>query len=160
MRFNLHLGKKLRMNENTMALKPHKNTYKNSEHIDLLTYHISDSLLSLGFRAELRGYVYTKDAVLLYIENPYTPNIVAGIYAKISRKYDVTPTSVERAIRYAIKHVWYKDGVNSRHELFNWSSLKIDFHPSNSEFIATMAELVSLKIKRESLIMGFDEISI
>ncbi len=124
---------------------------KKSEKTELMMFYISDALLDMRFQVNLRGFVYVKKAIFLYIETPLVDSFVMDIYKKIAEEYVTTPSSVERAIRYAIESAWYKGGINCQHELFKRSSLKSDLHPTNSEFIATMAELINVKMKKDSL---------
>lgn len=124
-----------------------RNIFNNyDDYTDFLMDYISSSLMSLGFRAKLKGFVYTKEAIFICIRN-YRMGSITDIYEKIAMKYNITVTSVEHAIRYAIDYAWYKDGVCGDHELFNRSGLKKDTHPSNTEFIATMAELINILLR-------------
>lgn len=135
------------MNQQTNALYTEHSALNNPEHDDSMMQQISKSLLTLGFKPKLKGYIYTKEAIYFYILNPFVDSIVTDVYARIAQKYGITTTSVERAIRSSIECAWYRDGINQKHELFQYSYLQTKYHPTNSEFIATMAELIKLKVK-------------
>lgn len=81
---------------------------KESEKTELMMFYISDALLDMRFQVNLRGFVYVKKAIFLYIETPLVDSFVMDIYKKIAEEYVTTPSSVERAIRYAIESAWYK----------------------------------------------------
>lgn len=132
------------MNQQTASLYTEYNTFKSYENDDSLMQRISKSLLNLGFNPKLKGYIYTKEAICICVKNPFIESIVAEVYSKIARKYGVTAGSVERAIRKSIECLWYKDSINCCHELFQCSYIQTMHHPTNSEFIATMAELIRL----------------
>lgn len=135
------------MNQQTIVLHTQQNIRQNPEHNDPIMQQISKSILSLGFKPKLKGYIYTKEAIYIYVLNPLVDSIVTDVYAKIAQKYGITTTSVERAIRNSIECAWYRDGINKQHELFRYSYLQSEYHPTNTEFIATIAELIRLKMK-------------
>lgn len=135
------------MNQQTLVLHTQQSIDIISEENDPIMQQISKSILTLGFKPKLKGYIYVKDAIYFYIINPQADISIGDIYAKIAQKHDITTTSVERAIRNLIIAAWYNDGINKQHELFQYSYLQSAYHPSNAEFIATIAELIRLEMK-------------
>lgn len=113
-----------------------------------LMQSISESLLILGFRPRLKGFIYVKEAIYLYANASFVNSIFKDIYSIIARKYNVTALSIDNAIKTVIHCAWYKDNINKDHELFKWSTVKTGFYPTNSEFIATMADLIRLKVMK------------
>lgn len=136
------------MNQQTLLPHTDTNIRKKSEYNDLLTQCISESLLDLGFKSKLKGYIYTKEAIYLYARNPLINSIYVDIYSKIAQKYNVTAATVDHTIKSAIEATWYSNEFNYGHRLMNCSSIKFEYPPTNSEFLATMAELVKCNIKR------------
>lgn len=115
---------------------------------DLIQY-ISENLLDLGFRPRLKGFIYIKEAIYLYISIQIVNSISREVYAQISDKYNVTVTSVDCSIKKSIEAAWYSNELNTSHKLFRCSYIKTDYPPTNSEFIATMAEVIRLTMKKQ-----------
>lgn len=118
------------------------------EQDELLMQEISESLLNLGFRVKLKGYVYVREAIYYYMKSCLVKSINAEIYTKIAQKYNVTTSSIDRAIKTSIEDTWYRKGLNDCHALFMWSVVNTEYHPTNSEFIASMSELIKLRMRR------------
>lgn len=139
------------MNKEIITLTQQINTDTYCDYDSLLMHSISESLINLGFRVKLKGYVYTKESIFLYIQKDFINKITTDIYFEIAQKYNVTTSSVEHSIKKSIEDTWYREMPDNDHEIFNCSSIKTDFHPTNLEFIATMAELIKLKVRKENL---------
>lgn len=107
---------------------------------------ISESLLDLGFRPSHKGFTYIKEAILLYSKILLVNSIFTDVYSKVAQKYGISTTSIDCAIKKSIEDTWYKSKLNHEHQLFRWSVIKTEYHPTNLEFIATMAELIKIKI--------------
>ncbi|MBQ8297661.1 MAG: hypothetical protein IJX77_07760 [Ruminococcus sp.] len=123
----------------------------NVEHGELLILEISGSLLNLGFRTKLKGYIYSKEAIYYYTRLDVVRSINAEVYSQIAYKYGVSAASVERAIKKSIEDTWYNKQFNCNHELLRCASINSKYPPTNAEFIATMAELIRLKARKERL---------
>ncbi len=108
----------------------------------LITQYISRSLLELGLKPNLKGFNYIKDAIVLYPEIIRTNKRFNYLYIVISEKYCVSASSVERAIRLSIESVWLGDKLSLSHDIFGFPYITQDKAPTNTMFIATMAELV------------------
>lgn len=137
------------MNKQLLSADTEKNKTIISENEAIMNM-ISESLLDLGFRPKLKGFSYVREAIYHYINAPFVSSIGTDVYSKIIRKYNISYASIDRAIKTSIENTWYKSELNIGHELFKWSVIKINYHPTNSEFIATMAELIKFRIKKDS----------
>ena len=113
---------------------------------DKIATIISESLLYLGFRLNLKRFTYIKEAILLYSKILLVNSIFSDVYSKIAQKYGVSTTSIDCAIKKSIEDTWYKSKLNHEHQLFRWSVIKTEYHPTKLEFIVTMAELIKIKI--------------
>lgn len=106
---------------------------------------ISKILHSLGVPSHIKGYVYIRESIkLLYNSNDINGGITKEIYPEIAKKYDSTTSRVERAIRHAIEISWNRGDYEIMEEIFGHS---VDFDrakPTNSEFIATIADHLKL----------------
>lgn len=109
---------------------------------------ISRMLHSLGIPSHIRGYQYIRESVYMMYENPdMIGGITKCIYPEIANRFDTTASRVERAIRHAIEVSWARGDYDVMEELFGNS---VDFDrskPTNSEFIATLADNLRLKNK-------------
>lgn len=132
------------MNKQLLSIDTEKDKPIISE--DEITKIISESLLDLGFRPSLKGFVYIKEAILLYSKVLLVNSIFTDVYSKIAQKYGVSTTSIDCAIKKSIEDTWYKSKLNHEYRLFRWSVIKTEYHPTNLEFIATMAELIKIKL--------------
>jgi two-component system response regulator (stage 0 sporulation protein A) len=107
---------------------------------------ISKLLHDLGMPSHIKGYQYIRDAIELMYNNPkYLGGITKEVYPFIAGKYQTTPSRVERAIRYAIEVSWSRGDYDLMDEIFGHS---VDFDrakPTNSEFLATLADKISLE---------------
>lgn len=109
---------------------------------DILLFSITEYLFKLGFQANLRGFSYAKEAILLRIKDHVISCSLTDIYDKIALKHNVKSISIERAIRYAIENAWNKESLE-----WNKYLPRSAYCPANAEFIAESAELIMLGLK-------------
>lgn len=102
---------------------------------------ITSLLHSLGIPSHIKGYLYIRDSIDLMYNNPSLIGaITKELYPEIADRYDTTSSRVERAIRHAIEVSWSRGDYDVMEELFG-SSVDYDrAKPTNSEFIATVAD--------------------
>lgn len=119
-----------------------KKSYNKNIEIDR---QISKILHSLGVPSHIKGYMYIRESIkLMYDSNDLIGGITKEIYPEIAKKYDSTVSRVERAIRHAIEISWNRGDYEVMEEIFGHS---VDFDrakPTNSEFIATIADHLRL----------------
>lgn len=110
---------------------------------------ISDVLIKLGVPANIRGYRFIREAIIIILDNPDALHAVTkSIYPVISQKNSTTPSRVERAIRHAIE----VSSARASSELYMKLFIPITrsngkTKPTNSEFLATVAEYYRLSLK-------------
>ena len=108
---------------------------------------ITKMLHSLGIPSHIKGYQYIRESILLIYKNPY---IIGGItkelYPEVASRYKTTSSRVERAIRHAIEVSWNRGDYEYMEELFGHSVDYDRAKPTNSEFIATVADKLRLDI--------------
>lgn len=128
-----------------------KDSIEESKPIQEMTKEISRLLHDLGMPSHIKGYQYIRDSIELMYNNP---NVLGGItkevYPFIADKYNTTPSRVERAIRHAIEVSWTRGDYDLMEEIFGHS---VDFDrakPTNSEFLATIADKLCLEFKHGS----------
>ncbi|MCC8151305.1 MAG: sporulation initiation factor Spo0A C-terminal domain-containing protein [Lachnospiraceae bacterium] len=100
----------------------------------------------LGVPVNLRGYWYLRDAVLLSVEDIRVLNSVTGVlYPAIAQKYQASVSRVERASRHAIETAWDRGRSDVMDEIFGYTIKSSRGRPTNSEFIATIADWVRIR---------------
>lgn len=117
-----------------------------AENDTLLMQYITKSLLELGIKPNLKGFKYLKEAIYLHSDIIYTNKRFNYIYTVIAERYGVSAGSVTRAISASINISWSGNTLNRSHKLFESAYINADYPPSNTVFIATMAELIKLTI--------------
>ncbi len=122
-------------------LEEEKTTKSNKVEIE-----ISKLLHALGIPSHIRGYQYIRESVYMMFENPdMIGGITKLIYPEIAMRFDTTASRVERAIRHAIEVSWSRGDYELMEELFGHSVDYDRSKPTNSEFIATLADNLRLK---------------
>lgn len=110
---------------------------------------ISKLLHSLGIPSHIKGYQYIRESVYMMYENPdMIGGITKTIYPEIAIRFDTTASRVERAIRHAIEVSWARGDYDLMEELFGHSVDYDRSKPTNSEFIATLADNLRLNRKK------------
>ncbi len=110
-----------------------------------MAQYVTESLIKLGIKANLKGFCYIKEAIIIYPEVIYHNKTIKDIYAEIAETHNVNVISVERAIRTAIESAWYGKNINLSHDLFNFPYIIAERNPTNSELIAAMSEIINMK---------------
>ena len=102
---------------------------------------ITKILHVLGVPSHIKGYIYIRESINIMYNSPeMVGGITKEIYPEIAKKFNTTPSRVERAIRHAIEISWNRGDYDTMDEIFGHS---VDFDkskPTNSEFIATIAD--------------------
>ena len=106
---------------------------------------VTQMIHEIGVPAHIKGYLYLRTAILMAVENMDVLNAVTKqLYPDIAKQYDTTDTRVERAIRHAIEIAWERGNIDMIHELFGYTIQADKGKPTNSEFIALMADKIRL----------------
>lgn len=109
---------------------------------------ITNLLHELGVPAHIRGYQYLRYAIALVIKDITILNsITKALYPEIAIKFETTPNRVERAIRHAIETSWERSELDVINRLFRYTIRNDRGKPTNSEFIALLADNLRLKLK-------------
>ncbi|MGB4186195.1 MAG: sporulation initiation factor Spo0A C-terminal domain-containing protein [Limnochordia bacterium] len=106
----------------------------------------ADCLSRLGIPPHYQGYHYLLDAVLLASQDQSWLNgITKHLYPAVARQHGATAGQVERAIRYAIDAAWTKGDLDQLHTLFPYAIDPAKGKPTNSAFIAKMADIIKMR---------------
>lgn len=102
----------------------------------------------IGVPAHIKGYQYLRTAILMTIENNEIINSVTKVlYPSVAKRYDTTTSRVERAIRHAIEVAWDRGDIDVLNSYFGYTIQNNRGKPTNSEFIAMIADNLRLKFK-------------
>ncbi len=113
-----------------------------------LERYITDIMLDIGVPAHLRGYQYLRDAIMLSGRDmEKVSRITKLLYPTIARRFRTTDQKVERAIRNAIEVSWTRGNTDTFEKMFGYSKSTGRTRPTNSEYIARIADKVRLDIK-------------
>ncbi len=104
----------------------------------------------IGVPAHIKGYQYLRSAIMMTVEDNDIINSVTKIlYPTVAKKYQTTTSRVERAIRHAIEVAWDRGDVDTLNSFFGYTIQNSRGKPTNSEFIAMIADNLRLKQKLE-----------
>ena len=107
---------------------------------------ISEILRRVGVPAHIRGYAYLKEAIVLALTNVEILQFVTKkLYPAIANKFGTTGSRVERSIRHAIESAWDRGESGEKEELFGYTIHKSKGKPTNSEFIALVADRLKIE---------------
>ena len=110
-----------------------------------LECYVTKIMLDMGVPAHLKGYHYLRAAILLSERDMETVSSVTKLlYPEIARKFKTTDQKVERAIRNAIEVSWERGNPDTFMELFGYSAKAGKTRPTNSEYIARVADKIRL----------------
>ncbi len=102
----------------------------------------------IGVPAHIKGYQYLRTAILMTVEDNDIINSVTKIlYPSVAKKYATTTSRVERAIRHAIEVAWDRGDIDTLNSYFGYTIQNNRGKPTNSEFIAMIADNLRLKYK-------------
>lgn len=106
---------------------------------------VTDMIHEIGVPAHIKGYQYLREAIMLSVNNNEMLNCITKVlYPTIAKKYETTPSRVERAIRHAIEVAWSRGRMETLDALFGYTINTGKGKPTNSEFIALIADKIRL----------------
>lgn len=109
---------------------------------------VTNIIHEIGVPAHIKGYQYLRDAIILVVKDIDIINsITKQLYPAIAQLYHTTPSRVERAIRHAIEVAWDRGKTDTIEELFGYVITNGKAKPTNSEFIALIADKIRLEYK-------------
>src|SRR5699024_3207556 len=109
---------------------------------------ITNIIHEIGVPAHIKGYMYLREAItMVYHDIELLGSITKVLYPDIAKKYDTTASRVERAIRHAIEVAWSRGNIDSISALFGYTVSITKAKPTNSEFIAMVADKLRLEYK-------------
>lgn len=140
-------------NTNNLVAREQKQPYieiasndsKKEENLEALVTNI---IHEVGVPAHIKGYQYLREAIMMVVNDIDVINqITKSLYPQIALKFSTTPSRVERAIRHAIEVAWGRGDQKTVENIFGYTVNALKGKPTNSEFIAMIADKLRLELK-------------
>ena len=133
----------------SICLSTGRNDYshseKNNSNIEIV---ITDIIHQIGVPAHIKGYHYLREAIIMAVNDIDIMNSVTKcLYPSVAKKHGTTSSRVERAIRHAIEVAWDRGDVDVLNSYFGYTIHSGKGKPTNSEFIALIADKLQLQLK-------------
>lgn len=126
---------------------PSQSAQKQAQNLEAV---VTEIIHEIGVPAHIKGYQYLREAIILTINDMDVINAVTKVlYPAVAKKFSTTPSRVERAIRHAIEVAWDRGDIETLQKFFGYTVSNIKGKPTNSEFIAMIADCLSLRRKAQ-----------
>ena len=127
-----------------------ENVVQQAEIVRDLEQDVTDMIHEIGVPAHIKGYQYLREAIMMSVDNPsMISSITKSLYPTIAKRFQTTPSRVERAIRHAIEVAWSRGRMETLDALFGYTIDTGKGKPTNSEFIALIADKIRLDYKKQ-----------
>lgn len=112
---------------------------------------VTNIIHEIGVPAHIKGYQYLRDAIMMSVNDSEMLNSITKLlYPSIAKQHKTTPSRVERAIRHAIEVAWSRGKMDTIDDLFGYTVSNGKGKPTNSEFVALIADKIRLEYKFRS----------
>ena len=137
-------GKKVEKQKRVSILQGSKPQKLDQRQLDAT---ITAIIKEIGVPAHIKGYAYLREAIqMVYLDVELLGSITKVLYPDIAKKFDTTPSRVERAIRHAIEVAWNRGNYESISKMFGYTVHHLKSKPTNSEFIAMIADKIRIEM--------------
>lgn len=124
------------------------NQQNSKNRINNLEADVTNIIHEIGVPAHIKGYQYLRDAIIMSVnDNEMLGSITKRLYPTIAKNHKTTSSRVERAIRHAIEVAWSRGKMDTIEELFGYTVNSGKGKPTNSEFVALIADKIRLEYK-------------
>jgi len=109
---------------------------------------VTNIIHEIGVPAHIKGYQYLREAIIIAVEDMDVINAITKVlYPQVAKTFQTTPSRVERAIRHAIEVAWDRGDLDTLQRFFGYTVSNTKGKPTNSEFIALIADKLQLQLK-------------
>ncbi len=116
-----------------------------------LQRQVTDVIHEVGVPAHIKGYQYVREAIIIAVQDISVINAVTKVlYPEVAKRYSTTPSRVERAVRHAIEVAWDRGDLETLQRYFGYTVSNTKGKPTNSEFIAMIADKIRLEGKKRA----------
>ena len=124
---------------------------KNSNSIEAM---VTGIIHEIGVPARIKGYQYLREAIIIATQDMDVINAITKVlYPQVAKTFQTTPSRVERAIRHAIEVAWDRGDLDTLQRFFGYTVSNTKGKPTNSEFIALIADKLQLQLKNSSAVI-------
>ena len=115
---------------------------------DSIETMVTGIIHEIGVPAHIKGYQYLREAIIIAVEDMDVINAITKVlYPQVAKTFQTTPSRVERAIRHAIEVAWDRGDLDTLQRFFGYTVSNTKGKPTNSEFIALIADKLQLQLK-------------
>ena len=109
---------------------------------------VTSVIHEIGVPAHIKGYQYLREAIMIAVKDMDVINAITKVlYPQVAKAFQTTPSRVERAIRHAIEVAWDRGDLETLQNFFGYTVSNTKGKPTNSEFIALIADKLQLQLK-------------
>ena len=109
---------------------------------------VTSIIHEIGVPAHIKGYQYLREAIIIAVEDMDVINAITKVlYPQVAKAFQTTPSRVERAIRHSIEVAWDRGDLDTLQRFFGYTVSNTKGKPTNSEFIALIADKLQLQLK-------------
>ncbi len=109
---------------------------------------VTNIIHEIGVPAHIKGYQYLREAIIIAVGDMDVINAITKVlYPQVAKTFQTTPSRVERAIRHAIEVAWDRGDLDTLQRFFGYTVSNTKGKPTNSEFIALIADKLQLQLK-------------
>ncbi len=109
---------------------------------------VTNIIHEIGVPAHIKGYQYLREAIIIAVQDMDVINAITKVlYPQVAKAFGTTPSRVERAIRHAIEVAWDRGDLDTLQRFFGYTVSNTKGKPTNSEFIALIADKLQLQLK-------------
>ena len=132
----------LRGGQNRKAVQPRSSGKQSIEAM------VTSIIHEIGVPAHIKGYQYLREAIIIAVNDMDVINAITKVlYPQVAKAFQTTPSRVERAIRHAIEVAWDRGDLDTLQRFFGYTVSNTKGKPTNSEFIALIADKLQLQLK-------------
>ena len=118
--------------------------------VPMLESRVTAVIHEIGVPAHIKGYQYLREAIMIAVNDMDVINAVTKVlYPEVAKRFGTTPSRVERAIRHAIEVAWDRGDLETLQKYFGYTVNSTKGKPTNSEFIAMIADRLQLQMKQK-----------
>ncbi|MBR0446307.1 MAG: sporulation transcription factor Spo0A [Oscillospiraceae bacterium] len=140
-----------RMEEVRSVSLPQKAAARNSANGGIEAM-VTNIIHEIGVPAHIKGYQYLREAIIIATQDMDVINAITKVlYPQVAKTFQTTPSRVERAIRHAIEVAWDRGDLDTLQRFFGYTVSNTKGKPTNSEFIALIADKLQLQLKNQQV---------
>ena len=114
---------------------------------------VTNIIHEIGVPAHIKGYQYLREAIIIAVNDMDVINAITKVlYPQVAKAFQTTPSRVERAIRHAIEVAWDRGDLDTLQRFFGYTVSNTKGKPTNSEFIALIADKLQLQLKSAEVV--------